>query len=378
MFKTATIRQLTAASLAVILASCAQAPQDPSNANNRPNIGALSIHSSSPSHGESQVCLDHVFKLIFDDKVDAYSAIPDNFEVWTIHGDRVGGDKLVSTKFVEHPDIPGRIVSEIKVSLVDTYLTPQQEYYFMWGEANASNPDIDPNAFGIQNLLGYATESGAVRFTTANCFNDINSQAFDVVSMNPGRILTRGKVFDIGNDLSNLLNGNRNNSFVTFQENANIRITFNQSLSRIPGVDPASGPLGEVPSTPIQDFPYLSVIVLDATTQFEQLFASVISLDVQGWQDFRTTYSNRLNGRVYSTNGRRTLVFELNDGDSYPDSLAQAVFVIGRGFEAEIGNADDIKLRDDLLIGGFMHFSGFSSSSPIQFVYDLFTPEEGS
>lgn len=364
------LQKILSVSLVIALSGCAQTPSRADQTIQRGLLGELTVHSTSPTQGAKGVCLDHQFKVLFNDKIDAYSAVADNFEIWSVNGNRVGGDKLVSTRFVPHPDDSERLVSEVSISLQNEFLFPFQEYFLMWGEPRTDDDSIDPNSLGIQNLLGFRATSGAVRFSTDNCLQDMNSQEFEVISMSPGRILTRGRIFDISAEVSNLLNRNRNNSFITFQKDARIRITFNQPLDRIDGVDSASGPLGEINNVPISQFPSLAVFVLDANTRFDQLYFSLMNLDQNAWESFRNSYINRFNGSVSTTNGRRTLLFQLPPGEAYPDTLAQAIFVVGRDLRALNAPSSNNQLKDNLFVGGFMHFSGFGTSSPIKFLYD--------
>src|SRR5690606_21632018 len=102
-----------------------------------------------PANNATNVPLDTTLTITFDQKIDAYSAIPQNFELWTDDGTRVGAEKLVSTRFIKHPSYPDFYVSQITVSLKGTYLLPNMKYYFMWGESQATDSDIDPNALGI-------------------------------------------------------------------------------------------------------------------------------------------------------------------------------------------------------------------------------------
>lgn len=356
--------------IASLLLGCAQSVDPADQSSVRGLVGKLLIHSTDPVNGQTGVCLDHRFKVIFEEKVDAYSAVPDNFEVWTTTGNRVGGERLVSTKFIPHPNDSSKTVSEVTVTFPDTYLSPGQEYYLVWGEPRTDVPDVNPAALGIQNLIGYRAESGSVRFQTENCLNDVNSQKFELLSVSPGRILTRGKVFDIEGELDNLINRDKNNSFITLQKNAKIRMTFNQPIDRIPGVDPVSGPLGEIRDQPLDEFPSLAIFVIDANTRFDQLYYSLLNLDQNAWEAFRTSFGERLQGTLSTTDGRRTILFELAPGESYPDTVAQAVVVVARDILALNAPSSANQLEDNLAIASFIHFSGFGFESPVSFFYD--------
>jgi len=366
--------------LALGLTACSGKSKKPSDTNGIPfSINNVGILSTSPEQGATDIKLDPSIEITFDQRIDAYSAIPENFQLYSENGTTVGGTKLVSTKFVTDPRDDKKLVSLIRVTLQGEFLIPDTRYIFTWGEPKDLS-DKNASAYGIMNFYGDRLPAGAISFSTGKNFSSLRSNTFDILSMSPGRVFSRGKVFNFEGSLKDLIDRGSTESYLTVTKNAPIRILFSDAIGWIGGIDPISGvPLPEIPPTPIERFPGLMVALFDSDTAFDQLFASVLNLNNDAWSSFRTSYTRRLNGSVRSVNSRRTLVFELDQDCNgsriceYPDTVAQAVVVIVRGLRANITGQKlgGIERYEDFIMGGFIHFSGLSVESPLKFIWDF-------
>lgn len=365
-------------SLSLLLAACSSSKK--SSDDTIPSVfGLVSILSTYPNHDDTNVLLDTHFEITFDQKIDAYSAIPENFEIFADDGGKVGGTKLVSSKYVPHPNNPNELVSQIRLTLSREFLMPETRYIFAWGTPKDElAPDV-ANAYGIMNLKGDRLDAGAIAFTTGKDYSGFRSQKMDVLTMSPGRVLSRGKNFEFSGKLKDLFDRSSSESYITTAKDTPIRILLSQPIDWIGGIDPIDRILPEIPRTQIEEFPHMMIALFDSETAYDQLFASVLNLSGDAWATFRTSYSRRLSGSVYSTNSRRTLIFEL-DNDcpgarfcEYPDTIGQAVVVIVKGVKAyptqeKLGGEDR---SEDFVIGGFIHFSGFQAESPLKFLLDV-------
>ena len=368
-----------ACGLALSLIACSGKSKKNNGTNTIPfSLQFVGVLSTFPEQGATNIDLDTSIEITLDQQVDAYSAIPDNFQLYSEDGTTVGGAKLVSTKFITDPRDNTKYVSMIRVTLQGEYLIPDTRYIFTWGEPKDLQ-DKNANAYGIMNFYGDRLPAGALSFTTGKSYSALRSTTFDVMTMSPGRLLSRGKVFNFEGSLKDLIDRGSTESYLTVAKDTPIRILFNQPIGWIGGIDPISGPLPEIPPTPIERFPGLMVALFDSETAFDQLFASVLNLDGDSWNNFRTTYAHRLNGSVRSVNSRKTLIFELDhdcNGNricEYPDTVAQAVVVIVRGLKANITEQKigGTERYEDFVIGGFIHFSGVSVESPLKFIWDF-------
>jgi hypothetical protein len=340
-------------------------------------LGFVQILSTFPEHDATNLPLDTHLEITFDQKIDAYSAIPENFEIYSTEGAKVGGTKLVSTKFVPDPRDSRQMVSQIRVSLQDRFLSPNMRYIFTWGEPKEGIENAD--AYGVMNLFGDRLRAGAIAFTTGNSYSPLRSDRFDIVSVSPGRVMSRGTSFNFSGKLKDIFDRGSTEAFFTASKDTPIRITFNKAIGRVAGIDPVTGPiLPEIPPTSIESFPIMMVGLFDTQTEFDTLFASLLNQNQSSWNTFRTSYLQRLSGSVRTVNSRKTLVFELdNDCPSqriceYPDTTAQAVIVMLRGLRSHITNEKigGEERWEDFVTTGFIHFSGFSTQSPLQFVWD--------
>jgi len=376
---------LWASGLALSLMACSGKSKK-SNNNTIPfSLNSVGILSTFPEQGATNINLDTAIEITFDQRVDAYSAIPENFQLYSEDGTTVGGSKLVSTKFVPDPRNANNLVSLIRVTLQGEFLIPDTRYIFTWGEPKDLQ-DKNANAYGIMNFYGDRLPAGALSFTTGKNYSPLRSNTFDILSMSPGRIFSRGKVFNFEGSLKDLIDRGSTESYLTVAKDTPIRILFNQPIGWIGGIDPVSGPLPEIPPTPIERFPGMMIALFDSDTAFDQLFASVLNLSNDAWSDFRTSYAHRLNGSVRTVNSRKTLVFELdhdcNDNRvcEYPDTIAQAVVVIVRGLKANITEQKlgGTERYEDFVMGGFIHFSGVSVESPLKFIWNFGSNNGGS
>jgi len=347
-------------SLSTILNACGGDSGSSKNSKLLPDFAQLEILSTYPKHASSGFPLDGEIVLTFDQKVDSYSAIPENFELWTSDGDRVATPKLISSQFVPNPNNKDLEVSEMRFRLDGEYLLPETQYIFMWGDLSQSASDVDPAALGIQNLYGAPLPNGGIRFTTGTELTRFPIDDLEVLAMSPGRIISKGKAFEFDSSLDSLLNRSANDSYITVSKNSPIRIRFSEPIvDQISKFDLEDNGFSELKATSIEDFPNMMVALFDTQTKYSQIFASMANLATpegeQAWNEFRTSYEGRLKGKVWTTDGRRTLNFALNAGETYPDTTAQVVIVIiwdlysWQTFH---------RLPDNFMVAGFLHFSG--------------------
>lgn len=345
-----------------------------------PIVSALSILETEPANGATDVPLDTTITITFDQKIDAYSAIPQNFEIWTDDGTRVGVEKLVSTRFIKHPHYPDFYVSQVTVSLNGTYLLPNMKYYFMWGESQATDSDIDPNALGIQSLFGARLPQGGISFTTGTEYSSINKSALEVLAVSPGRSLTRGKVFEFDAEFGDLFSRSSENSYVTVNKRAAIQMQFSEPfVDRGSEYDLIQNGLRELAPTSVDEFGNMIIFTVSKDIKFNELYNSVRELDWEDWIGFRDSIQNRLRGTVRSTNGRKTLIFELDDDCSepqlcqYPEWPGSVVVVVLKDLKSWQSNK---VFLDNIHISGFIHFPGFTMANPISFDFGKLTNQE--
>lgn len=348
-----------------------------------PIVSALSVLETSPKDGETNVPLDTQFTITFDQKVDAYSAIPQNFEIWTSDGARVGVEKLVSTRFIKHPDFDDFYVSQITVSLNGTYLLPHTKYYFLWGEGQSENGNIDQAVLGIQSLFGARLSQGGISFTTGDQYHNLEHSNLEVLAISPGHCFSRGKSFEFNAGFGDLLNRSSEESYITWQKRSPITIHFSEPIvDRQSELDLIQNGFRELQPTPIEDFGNMIVMVLSRDISFNELFNSVRELSWNDWISFRSSIQDRLQGKVYSKNSRKTLVFELDEyceGNlrcEYPEWPGSVVVIVMRDLKAWQTNK---QLLDNLTICGFIHSPGFTINNPISFDFGPFSNQgEGS
>ncbi|MGA0164339.1 MAG: hypothetical protein ACO3LE_08895 [Bdellovibrionota bacterium] len=335
---------------------------------------SINVIQTSPENAATGVPLDTDFSIILDEKVDAYSAIPENFEIFNSSGDRVGA-KLVSTKFVQHPQDPNRVVSKISVALPGgVYLLPNNTYTFHWGE---TNPEIitgeNANAFGIQSIYLAPLRAGSVEFTTGDQFINRpgSSNHLEVLSMSPGRALGRGSSFEFNASLGDVFNRSGSSSYLTVRPKSEIRIHFSEPIVDLGSeYSLETNGFSELPPTPIDQFGHMGVFTFSKDIKFSDVFIDAADSTYNQWINFRNSLSNRLRGKVRTENGRRTLIFEL-DPSCEPTSLCQypewpgsVVVVVLRDLRSW---QTEKTLVDNTYISGFIHFPGFRFDSGVIF-----------
>lgn len=334
----------------------------------------INVIQTTPENGAANVPLDADFSIILDEKVDAYSAIPENFEIFNTSGDRIGA-KLVSTKFIQHPQDPSRVVSKISVALPGgVYLLPNNTYTFHWGE---TNPEIITSenvaAFGIQSIYLAPLRAGSIEFSTGDTFTNSPgaSNHLEVLSMSPGRALGRGSSFEFSASLGDVFNRSGRNSYLTVRPKSEIRIHFSEPI-----VDLGSeyslemNGFSELPPTPIDQFGHMGVFTFSKDIKFSDVFIDAADSTYNQWINFRNSLSNRLRGKVRTENGRRTLIFELDPSCEpaslcqYPEWPGSVVVVVLRDLRSW---QTQKTLVDNTYISGFIHFPGFRFDSGIIF-----------
>lgn len=377
------ISSLLTLGMILILAACSKGSGD-SVKNTQDFLSSdfcsVNLISSYPPHRSEGFPPDGEISIIMDQKLDSYSFLQDNFELFDQDGDRVGGRLDISGRYVDNPNGPGQ-VTELRIRRHGQYLEPKTRYTLMWGEVPGDKLD-DPDlaALGIQSVNGCIFGNNGLVFTTGTEYSDfINSSELKVLSLSPGRILARGKDIDFNADFGALLNPADSKSYITLSRFAPIRIRFSQPIiDDLSALDIEENGFSELPPTDIAEFTNMMVGVFDVDTRFDQLFASVLNIDptdpasVAAWNDWRNSYEGRLNGRVFTTDGRKTLNFVLADGEEYPDTLAQVVIVVVWNVK---GYQSFHRLTDNFVVGGFLHYSGFRVDSPITFPWDIVESE---
>lgn len=338
--------------------------------------GIIQMVDSQPKTGARDVPLDTQIFVTFGDKIDVYSVIPENFELWTADGDRVGAPLLVSHELVDDPQGSGKKVSRVKIELYDSLLSPFTTYILAWGSTQITDENGNVTSLGIAGLKGESGQSESVSFTTGDeLASEIHTRSeFKVESISPGRVLSRGKVFDFSASLGSLVNPSVQDAYLTTNPRAPIVYNFTQPfLVDDDGLNPPLEDLSSVNGIPIENFPHMVVATFDAATPYDQLFAYLLDVtsDPQAWNDFRGTYDGRLNGKVYSANGRRSLVFRLDEDERYPDTGAQVVVSVVTGLRSFVDNE---KLTDNFTSSVMIHLTRFSFPGIGRFV-DLPLPD---
>lgn len=358
----------------LILSSCKNNASQQSLVTSFSDSRGINVIQTTPVNAATDVPLDTDFSIILDEKVDAYSAIPENFEIFNASGDRVGA-KLVSTKFIQHPQDPNRVVSKISVALPGgVYLLPNDTYTFHWGE---TNPEIitgeNANAFGIQSVDLAPLRAGSIEFTTGDQFTNRpgTSNHLEVLSMSPGRALGRGSSFNFSASLGDVFNRSGGSSYLTVRPKSEIRIHFSEPIVDL-GSEYALEMNGfsELAPTPIDQFGHMGVFTFSKDIKFSDVFIDSADSTYNQWIEFRNSLSNRLRGKVRTENGRRTLIFEL-DSSCEPASLCQypewpgsVVVVVLRDLKSW---QTEKTLVDNTYISGFIHFPGFRFDSGVIF-----------
>jgi hypothetical protein len=336
--------------------------------------GGINVIQSFPENGALDVNLDSDFSIILDERVDAYSAISENFEIFNDSGDRIGA-KLVSTKFVPHPQDPNRSVSKVSVSLPGgVYLLPNRTYTFHWGETNPAIATAENvNALGIQSIFGDRLRAGNIEFTTGESFRNsaLVSPSLEVLSVSPGRSLGRGSSFRFNASLGDLLNRSSANSYLTVRPKSEIRIHFSEPIVDLESeYTLEQHGLSELSPTPIDQFGHMGVFTFSKDTQFDRVFKDFADSPFDQWIQFRNSLSQRLQGKVRTENRRRTLIFELDQTCSpahlceYPEWPGSVVIVVLRDLKAW---QTQKTLKDNTHIFGFVHFPGFRFNSGVIF-----------
>ncbi len=307
----------------LILIGCAQGIESPTNPPIQ-NLNALSIIESNPAPDTANVPLDQQILLTFNQKIDAYSAHHSNFIISTRSGNLLPGKPFVSSSFVPHPQDPNKLVSQIKI-VPDTPFSPEQEYFVAWRQSLESADD--PLLSGVQSLTGDRLLPGFINFTVSDRVSDFARPKLEVFSMSPGRIMKS--------------NYDSVNSYISFNKRSPIVITFTEAAKQL-DYDFSNQTYPDIPPTPIENFPGLYIGIIDASS-IESVFSALPENwnDTSAWDEFlRTKVYNRLKGKIYTTNNRRTLIYELNNDCfpvsqcEYPDTGTKGVVVVLRGWQA--------------------------------------------
>lgn len=318
------------------------------------------VLSTWPAEGQTNVVRDPTIRIVFSTTLDAASAFDFNYQIWTSSGEHVGAEKLIGSRLVTDPTDASKKVTEISIRLRDTLLTPGIRYTVTWASPLSSNvnqnSDINPALIGLMTTDLQPVVEGGFSFEVGSSVSAMQAgSGFRVLSSSPGQLINRMSNTDIYGSLTNAFNPFSNRYAIATNARTPIRINFSHPLARIPGVDQPSGPLGEIQSIPLQNFPGVVVGVFDQNTNFAAVFSQA-AIDINS---IHSLYNNRINGNLSTENGRRTLVFR--PSEDYPNNpLKYVVYMVGQlrgdnnaGFLSDVVNA-----------GGFIHSSGVSFNLP--------------
>lgn len=369
----------------LLLVGCAGGLSSNKQLNNSQSLGLIGIVSTEPAANSTNFPINGTIRVIFDQPVDAYSAIPENFFLIDEIGNRVGGEMIVSSRFIENPQKPGKATSEFSFQFRKRNLLPNHNYIFMWGQPDPENVRYDPASYGVQSLDGFTLVSSGFRFTTGSCrlnfanigeaatqdCNFVDQENLKVVAQAPGKTLNGENLRNLDEEIGNVLSRDLNDSAITFAKRSPITLRFSESIvdegsfvqQQILGFPP-------MPRTPIDNFGSMAVAVIDSDTKLPELLAQIGNANSSdsSWESFRDSYLNRINGTVYTSNDRKTLIFE--PSEDYPDTGVQAVIVIVRNLVST--NGSEKILDENLYVGGFVHISDLRFDYPLSFNFTDF------
>lgn len=358
--------------------------------------GKMSVIQTIPADGEAGFPINGSIHLIMSETVDAYSDNPANFEIFDESGNRVAGKKIISSRFVVDPRDSTKITSLVSIHFLDRSLMPNSEYVLAWGAVKPGEDAQNYAAYGVQSLTGNRLSAGGIQFKTGTCYLDFIEDAansmnqncgsipntnLNVVATSPGVELTKENLNKFDKALGDLVNLNLDNSYFTVNPRTPITVRFSEAIAGSDDQDllGTSGAVPEMPRTPISQFSNMRVFVLDIDTFLGEFTtrAMQVAENPGNFHELFAPFANRLSGSVYTKDGRKTLVFELDPNETYPDASFGQVVVFA------VWNMTGIRtyrtLDNNLFIGGFVHIPDFQVQVPLDFAFDFLNlPQRGA
>ncbi|TVQ79748.1 MAG: hypothetical protein EA369_04115 [Bradymonadales bacterium] len=312
---------------------------------------------------------DPRIRLVFSDPLDLASGFEFQYQLLTSSGEHIGGEKIVSSRLIDHPEDPSRKVTEVTIEFPDRLLMPGLTYTLTWAGHGSSfqntNPDINRELLGLQTVREIPVRAGSIRFRVGDEFLFPKTGGFRVLGCSPGQVLDFKNNSDFFGNLANNLSPFSSRSSLVINKRAPIRCDFSDRIDRIQGIDPTAFDvsdenLPDFKNKSLSQFPGMVVGVLDQNTNLSALFSDAqTSTDSSGQlnlQNAHLIYNNRIQGKVSSESNRRTLVFQ--PSQDYPEGLGKMIIYM-------IGNLRALTTKEDLAepvyIGGFIHSSGLST-----------------
>jgi len=324
-----------------------------------------------PISEQMKVNPDEEIRLTFNRKIDAYSARPENFELFTDEGARVPGNVTPTARFVpdpsgaQNPDGSPVLVSQVKLRPPNRFFLPMRRYFLMWRASPEVTENTPAELAGIRDETGtMPLMNGSTSFVTSNQYSDSSQSNLKIRSISPGRLISSGSVGSqsLRDAISN---------YTTWVANTPIRVLFTEPIRHY--TETASQiQRPEIPPTPINQYSGMLVGVLSSSTITSQLLQNMSSAwtNNAAWLQFvQQNFYQQLSGKIRTENGRRVLVFELDPGATYPDDMAKAIVVIIQGFTnlESFGSGTAKTLENNgVAVGAFLHFSSFSLPTGFQ------------
>ena len=325
-----------------------------------------------PISDQMRVNPDEEVRITFNRRIDAYSARPENFELFTDEGARVPGNVTPTARFVPDPsgaqnsDGSPALVSQLKLRPPSRFFLPMRRYFLMWRSSGQPDTNTPPELAGIRDETGkMALLNGSTTFVTSNEYSDSSLANLKIRSISPGKLISNGSIGSekLRDAISN---------YTTWVANTPIRVMFSEPIRHFTETTNALIQRPEIPPTPISQFGGMVVGVLSSSTLTSSLMQNLSNAinNSSAWAQFvQQNFYQQIPGKVRTENGRRVLVFELDPGATYPDDIAQAIVVIVSGFYnlESFGTAVPKTLENNgVAVGAFLHFSGLQLPTGFQ------------